>query len=56
VFARLPAGIADRLRESFRFYDWDAASGEVRWVCSFDTQATDVDAFVAETARLTASV
>ena len=53
VFARLPAGVADRLRESFRFYDWDAATGEVRWVCSFDTQPDDVDAFVAETARLT---
>jgi threonine aldolase len=53
VFARLPAGVAPRLRESFRFYDWDAASGEVRWVCSFDTRPEDVDAFVAETARLT---
>ncbi|MBN9187141.1 MAG: low specificity L-threonine aldolase, partial [Microbacterium sp.] len=25
VFATLPDGVADRLRESFRFYDWDAA-------------------------------
>ena len=25
VFATLPAGVADRLREHFRFYDWDAA-------------------------------
>jgi threonine aldolase len=53
VFARLPSGVADRLRESFRFYDWDAATGEVRWVCSFDTDPEDVDAFVAEAARLT---
>jgi threonine aldolase len=53
VFARLPAGVADELRESFRFYDWDASTGEVRWVCSFDTQPSDVDAFVAEAARLT---
>ena len=55
VFARLPPGVADRLRESFRFYDWEAATGEVRWVCSFDTQPEDVDAFVAEAARLTSS-
>lgn len=55
VFARLPPGVADRLREKFRFYDWDAATGEVRWVCSFDTQPEDVDAFVAEATRLTAS-
>ena len=55
VFARLPAGVADRLRESFRFYDWDASTGEVRWVCSFDTQQEDVDAFVVQAARLTSS-
>ncbi|MDO5633473.1 MAG: beta-eliminating lyase-related protein [Micrococcus sp.] len=47
VFATLPAGVADRLRESFRFYDWDEGRGEVRWVCSFDTTEEDVDAFVA---------
>lgn len=53
VFALLPPGVAERLRERFRFYDWDAARGEVRWVCSFDTRPEDVDAFVAEAARLT---
>ena len=47
VFAILPPGVADRLRTSFRFYDWNAASGEVRWMCSFDTTEEDVDAFVA---------
>jgi len=53
VFATLPEGVADALRESFRFYDWDAARGEVRWMCSFDTTEADVDAFVAELGRLT---
>ncbi|MDD7927954.1 threonine aldolase family protein [Microbacterium thalli] len=53
VFAVLPEGVADRLRASFRFYDWDEARREVRWMCSFDTSASDVDAFVAELARLT---
>jgi threonine aldolase len=53
VFATLPRGVAEGLRERFRFYDWEAAKGEVRWVCSFDTQPKDVDAFVAEAARLT---
>lgn len=53
VFAALPDGVADALRDSFRFYDWDAARNEVRWMCSFDTQEADVDAFVAELARLT---
>ena len=47
VFATLPRDAADRLRERFRFYDWDAAKGEVRWMCGFDTTRGDVDAFVA---------
>jgi threonine aldolase len=46
IFASLPAGVADRLRDRFRFYDWDASKGEVRWVCSFDTSEADVDAFL----------
>ncbi len=53
LFATLPPGVADKLRASFAFYDWDAAHREVRWMCSFDTQPEDVDAFVAELARLT---
>lgn len=47
IFAVLPPGVADRLRESFRFYDWNATTGEVRWMCGFDTTENDIDAFVA---------
>jgi len=47
VFATLPTDVADRLRERFRFYDWDREAGEVRWMCSFDTTEADVDAFAA---------
>lgn len=52
-FAVLPEGVADVLREKFLFYDWDAARREVRWMCSFDTSETDVDAFVAAIAEAT---
>ncbi len=55
VFATLPDGVADRLRESFRFYDWDAARNEVRWMCSFDTTEEDIDAFIAAIARETSA-
>jgi threonine aldolase len=55
VFATVPDGVADRLRESFRFYDWDAAKNEVRWMCSFDTTEEDIDAFVAAIARETSA-
>ena len=51
VFAILPAGVADRLRESFRFYDWNEAAREVRWMCSFDTTEADVDSFIAAIRR-----
>ncbi|AMG82501.1 threonine aldolase [Microbacterium sp. PAMC 28756] len=53
VFATLPEGVADQLRDVFRFYDWDAARREVRWMCGFDTEESDVDAFVDALARLT---
>jgi threonine aldolase len=51
VFAVLPAGVADTLRQSFRFYDWDAVANEVRWMTSFDTTEADIDAFVAAITR-----
>jgi threonine aldolase len=56
IFATLPIGVADQLRERVRFYDWDAARSEVRWVCSFDTHEDDIDAFVADIARVTSAV
>ncbi len=51
VFAIVPPGVADRLRESFRFYDWNPATGEVRWMCAFDTTEADIDAFAAALRR-----
>lgn len=53
LFATLPDGVAERLRERFRFYDWDAVHREVRWMCSFDTTPEEVDAFVREISRAT---
>ncbi len=47
VFARLPHEVGERLRKRYRFYFWDEAAGEVRWMCSFDTTEADVDGFVA---------
>ena len=47
MFVILPPGVADRLRERFRFYDWNPATGEVRWMTAWDTTEADVDAFAA---------
>jgi threonine aldolase len=51
VFAVLRPEVADRLRERVRFYDWDTATGEVRWMCAFDTTEQDVDAFASALAE-----
>lgn len=51
VFAKLPRDVADRVREHYRFYDWDHSTGEVRWMCSFDTSEEDIDGFAAALTR-----
>lgn len=51
VFAILPRDAAERVREEFWFYDWDEATGEVRWMCAFDTTPEDVDSFVDAVTR-----
>ncbi|HEV3002175.1 MAG TPA: low specificity L-threonine aldolase [Solirubrobacteraceae bacterium] len=47
VFAILPPERAEKLREDWFFYTWDEATGEVRWMCAWDTTEEDVDAFAA---------
>jgi threonine aldolase len=47
VFARLPAEVTPRLQERFPFYVWDEHTGEVRWMCSWDTTDEDVETFAA---------
>ena len=47
VFAILANDAADSIRERVRFYDWDRALGQVRWMCAFDTTEGDVDNFVS---------
>ncbi|MDP1876452.1 MAG: low specificity L-threonine aldolase [Actinomycetota bacterium] len=45
VFAVLPPAVTERLQQQFRFYTWDQATGEVRWMCAWDTTEADVAAF-----------
>jgi threonine aldolase len=47
VFAQLPADAIAPLQERFAFYTWDESNDVVRWMCSWDTSAADVDAFAA---------
>jgi threonine aldolase len=55
VFARLPRPAIDRLLAELPgdhpFYVWDEATDEVRWMCAWDTEPEDVDAFAAAVAH-----
>ena len=54
VFAELPRPAIAALQERFRFYVWDEARAQVRWMTSFETEAADVDAFVQAVAEAAA--
>lgn len=45
VFAVLPRQVTEALQQEFRFYTWNEATGEVRWMCSWDTTEADVARF-----------
>jgi threonine aldolase len=51
LFAILPPALADAVRPDFPFYTWDEATGEVRWMCSWDTTQDDVEQFAAALER-----
>ncbi|MFI6448681.1 threonine aldolase family protein [Kitasatospora sp. NPDC050543] len=51
VFALLPREVSERLQKRYRFYFWDEHTGEVRWMCAFDTTEADIDAFAAAIAE-----
>jgi threonine aldolase len=47
VFAVIPRAATELLRREWYFYVWDERTGEVRWMCSWDTTPDEVDAFAA---------
>ncbi len=51
VFAILPRDVTARLQKRYRFYEWDEHTGEVRWMCAWDTTPEDVDDFVSALAE-----
>ena len=50
VFPVLPESVTQELQQKYRFYVWDQVTGQVRWMCSWDTTEEDIDGFL-ETAR-----
>ncbi|MEU2227995.1 hypothetical protein [Streptomyces sp. NPDC018347] len=51
VLVRLPPEVIAALRRTQPFQMSDPGTGEVRWMCSFDTTERDVDAFAAVVLR-----
>ena len=45
VFAEIPEAAIEPLQAIARFYVWDESRNQVRWMCSWDTTADDVDHF-----------
>jgi threonine aldolase len=51
VFAVLPPRATEALLAEFPFYVWDEITGEVRWMCSWDTTEDDVSRFAAAVSK-----
>ena len=43
VFLIVPEDKKELIRDSYFFYDWDNATGEIRFMTSFDTSRKDID-------------
>ncbi len=52
LFLTLPKRVADELIKEFFFYKWNEVRGEVRFVTSWDTTVSDIDALIASFDRL----
>jgi len=47
VFPEMPEAVTQKIMEDYRFYVWNQATGQVRWMCSWDTTQEDVDGILA---------
>jgi threonine aldolase len=56
VFARLDPRHVAELQRDWTFHVWDETTSTVRWMTAFDTEETDVDAFLADIAAATGAV
>jgi threonine aldolase len=56
VFARLSPGHIAELQREWFFHVWDESASIVRWMTAFDTQESDVDAFLSDIAAASGAV
>lgn len=48
VFPVLPGWLTERLQADYRFYVWNQKTGQVRWMCAWDTTVEDVDGLLGK--------
>lgn len=51
VFPILPREVTAKIQEDFRSYIWDQTTGQVRWMCSWDTTEEDVEGLLGSLRR-----
>ena len=51
VFPVLPDWLTERLQADYRFYVWNQETGQVRWMCAWDTTVEDVDGLLGKLAE-----
>ncbi|MGH3251721.1 MAG: threonine aldolase family protein [Trebonia sp.] len=56
VFARLDPGHITELQRDWFFHVWDESASIVRWMTAFDTQESDVDAFLSDIAAASGAI
>ena len=56
VFAIIPKWLTEELLKKYYFYIWDEQTGEVRWMCSFNTQKENIEEFVADIKSLISKI
>jgi threonine aldolase len=39
--------IIEEIQKKYRFYVWDYRTGQVRWMCAWDTKPEDVEGLLA---------
>jgi len=47
VFPIMPMEIIEEIQKKYRFYVWDYRTGQVRWMCAWDTKPEDVEGLLA---------
>jgi threonine aldolase len=56
VFVKIPLEWNEPLMEITPFYVWDEEINEVRWMCSFATEKSDIEMFIEAVKELSAKI